>query len=115
MKEMLEESYRALPELSAEGHAGQVQNFLRAIRGEEELLIGGEQGKDTLELITAVYKSAYEKGTVRLPVSEGDPFYKKGKVAACMPHFHEKTRKVESSGGLVWGGTWGGKSVPATG
>jgi len=88
-------AYQALPSLTTEGHPAQIRNFLAAIRGEEDLLIDGRQGRDTIELITAIYKSACTKSAVELPIASGDPFYKKGGLAALMPHFHEKTRNVD--------------------
>ncbi len=95
-RERLEAVYGSLPELETEGHPAQVGNLLRAIRGEEALLIDGRQGRDTIELITAIYKSAYMGAPVALPLSADDEFYKKGGVAAKMPHFHEKTRNVDN-------------------
>jgi len=95
-RERLEAAYRSLPELETEGHPAQVGNLLRAIRGEEKLLIDGRQGRDTIELITAIYKSAYLGAPVSLPLSPNDDFYKKGGVAAKMPHFHEKSRNVDN-------------------
>ena len=44
-----------LPELVHVGHAGQIANVLAAIDGEGELLIDGHAGRQTIELITAIY------------------------------------------------------------
>ncbi|MEG2699148.1 MAG: Gfo/Idh/MocA family oxidoreductase [Ruthenibacterium sp.] len=92
----LEAAYRALPESPLEGHPAQVRNLLSAIRGEESLDIDGQQGRTTIELITAIYKSAYTKTPIGLPLAADDPFAAKGGIASHMPHFHEKTRSVDN-------------------
>jgi len=92
----MDEAYQALPSLKTEGHPAQIANFLAAIAGEENLLIDGRQGRDTIELITAIYKSACTKSAVTLPLASDDAFYKKGGLAKLMPHFHEKTRSVDN-------------------
>ena len=94
-KERLEAAYSALPEAKAEGHPAQVGNLLCAISGQEALFIDGKQGRDTIELITAIYKSACLGMPVALPLSPEDDFYKTGGIAKNMPHFHEKTRNVD--------------------
>ena len=95
-KKSLESIYNDLPETKLEGHPAQVRNLLRAIRGEEELFIDGKQGRDTIELITAIYKSSHIKAPVTLPLLPDDDFYKKGGIAANMPHFHEKKHSVDN-------------------
>ena len=92
----LNQRYKELPDLTLEGHPAQVENFLQAIRGEATLEIDGLQGRNTMELIAAIYKSARTGRRVELPISTQDVFYKKGGIAATMPHFHEKTKSVEN-------------------
>ena len=94
--EEIQRRYDELPSLELEGHPAQIRNFLRAIQGKETLLIDGGQGRNTIELITAIYKASAEGVSVRLPLSTGDPFYCKGGIAARMPHFHTKTRSIDS-------------------
>ena len=94
--EEIQKRYDGLPALEVEGHPAQIRNFLRAIRGEEALLIDGKQGRNTIELITAIYKASAEGVSVSLPLSANDPFYRKGGIAARMPHFHTKTRSVDN-------------------
>jgi hypothetical protein len=74
----------------------QIGNFLRAIAGEEKLLVDGREARNTMELITAIYKSACFGRSVRLPLPTNDVFYRKGGIAAVMPHFHEKTKSVDN-------------------
>ena len=92
--EEIQKMYDELPELEKEGHTAQIGNFLRAISGEETLLIDGLQGRNTIELITAVYKASCTHTPVTLPIKEEDVFYGKGGAAAAMPHFFEKTKSV---------------------
>jgi len=92
----LQAAYDAVPELSTEGHPAQVGNFLRAIAGEEELLIDGEQGRRAIEIIMAIYKSSVTKAMVTLPITRDDPFYRHETMAAQMPRFFQKTRSVEN-------------------
>jgi predicted dehydrogenase len=94
----LQEQYDSLPGLPYEGHPAQVLNFLRAIAREEPLAIDGNEGKRTLELIIAVYKSSVEERAVSLPIPREDPFYRKESMIASMPRFHEKKRSVENFG-----------------
>ena len=55
------------------------------------VLIDGEAGRATMELIMAVYKSAAEGRTVDLPLAKDDPFYTREGAQARMPHFYKKT------------------------
>lgn len=77
-------------------HAGQVDDFFSAIEQQRAPLIDGEQGKRSLELITAIYKSAITKSTVSLPIAKNDPFYRTGGLIAHAPHFHEKQASVDN-------------------
>lgn len=94
--ENIKNKYASLSELEEEGHPALINNFLSSILGKEDLLVDGQQGRNTIELITAIYKSAYEKATVKLPIEEDDIFYKKGGIASVMPHFYEKTKSVDN-------------------
>ena len=95
-EQAIQQQYEALPYLPVEGHPAQIGNFLRAIRGEEPLGIDGQQGRNTIELIAAIYKSAATGQTVHLPLTPDDVFYRKGGIASVMPHFHEKTKSIDN-------------------
>jgi UDP-N-acetyl-2-amino-2-deoxyglucuronate dehydrogenase len=91
----LTDFYEHLPEVGYEGHTGQIDNLLAAIEtGSGEVLIDGCQGRGTLELITAIYKSAITGARVTLPLDEHDPFRTRDGLLAAAPHFHEKTVSV---------------------
>lgn len=96
VRDAIQRRYESLPVLEEEGHTAQIGNFLKAIHQEEELLINGREGRKTMELITAIYKSACFGRTVTLPLPTNDAFYRKGGIAAVMPHYHEKTKSVEN-------------------
>ena len=93
--ERVQKMYDALPNLEREGHSAQIRNFLKAINGDEELLIDGVQGRNTIELISAIYESSCEGREVSLPIGDDDDFYFKGGTAKRMPHFFEKTISIE--------------------
>ena len=87
----LTDFYERLPQVRYEGHTGQIDNLLTAIETtSEDVLIDGHQGRKTLELITAIYKSAITGARVTLPLEDRDPFCTRDGLLAAAPHFHEK-------------------------
>lgn len=93
-KSQIQSYYDGLPALPVEGHDAQIENFLRAIQGEERLIVDGNQGRNTLELVTAIYQSAHLGQPVTLPLKMTDPFYSREGVLTHAHHFHEKTRSI---------------------
>ena len=96
VEQELQAYYDALPNLPVEGHLAQVENFLNAIKGKEALLIDGQQGRNTIELIMAIYKASTIKAPVVLPIAKDDVFYTRTGLVTTMPHFHEKTRSIDN-------------------
>lgn len=96
MEEYLNRKYESLPSLDIEGHPAQIRNFLRAISKEETLLVDGMEGRNILELIIAVYKSAATGKMVSLPLRKEDPFYCKESMIDRMPHFNKKTKSIDN-------------------
>jgi len=88
--------YASLPALTHEGHEGQIANFLDAVQGRAPLLVDGEQGRRTLELITAIYQSAHAGAKVVLPLPTDAPFYTREGILKHARHFHEKSRSVDN-------------------
>jgi len=88
--------YDKLPAVQDEGHDGQIANFIGAIAGREPLRVDGEQGRRTLELITAIYQSGHLGERVKLPLLPDAPFYTRTGILKHARHFHEKTRSVEN-------------------
>lgn len=94
----LKQAYDSIPPLEAEKHDAQILNFLNAIEGKEPLLVDGTEGRKSIELTTAVYKSCVTGQEAALPITEADPFYTAEGRTAALPHFHEKTRSTARSG-----------------
>jgi len=94
----------ALPPLPFEMHAGQLENMLTALEADTEPAITGEDGRRTIELITAIYKAGSLRQPVSLPLSPQDPFYTVAGIRETVPHFYEKSVSVESlEGDLSFG------------
>ncbi|NOV04637.1 Gfo/Idh/MocA family protein [Paenibacillus planticolens] len=96
LESQLQNYYDALPEVAYEGHAGQIDNVLTAIETGSPLLIDGISGRQTLELITAIYKSASTGQTVKFPIGPEDAFYTRAGVQANATHFYEKKKSIEN-------------------
>lgn len=104
----------AQPRIRWEGHDGQLENVLTALETGGPVAIGGEDGRRTIELITAVYQSGATDQTVRLPISRDDPFYTVTGMMAHMPHFYEKTAAAASlDGDITLGSTYKEKGALA--
>ena len=88
--------YDQLPTVAAEGHDGQIANFIGAIDGREPLLVDGGQGRRTIELITAIYQSGQLEQKVSFPLTPSDPFYSREGIRRHARHFHEKTKNVQN-------------------
>lgn len=102
----LEEKLRAMfdsqPVLPHEGHEGQLDNILTCLEnGSVAPAVTGEDGRRTIELITAIYKSGSTHEPVRLPLAKNDPFYTAAGIQAHAPHFYEKTRSMASLDGDI--------------
>ena len=92
----IQKFYDSLPALEHEGHDGQIANFLAAIEGREPLLVDGRQGRQTLELISAIFQSGQTGQRVTLPMKPTDLFYTRESILKNARHFHEKTKSVEN-------------------
>jgi UDP-N-acetyl-2-amino-2-deoxyglucuronate dehydrogenase len=90
----IQQCFEQVPPLAAEGHDGQIANFLAAVMGREPLLVDGHQGRRTIELITAIYRSDHTRQPVRLPLTAADPFYARQGILRTVRHFHEKTKTI---------------------
>ena len=94
MRARVEADFAARPQLEHQNHDGQVGNFLAAILGEEQLVCTGQDGRNSIELIVGIYKSALTGQDVTFPITKQDPYYglewRKSAV-----HFNEKRRDVQ--------------------
>lgn len=92
----LDTLYNSIEPLKYTLHTGQIDNFLTSIENNILPLIDGQQGKQSLELITAIYKSAITKQVVSLPITSSDPYYLTGELLKLAPHFYEKKEFIEN-------------------
>ena len=96
LEDQIQRRYDALDSLPMEGHPAQLLNFLKAIDGQELVAVDGSEGRRTIELIHAVYKSAIEQKPVTLPLDKSDDFYTKEGLVKKMPRFFTKGKSVEN-------------------
>jgi predicted dehydrogenase len=102
LEKKLEAFYKAQSEFKYTIHTGQIDNVLTAIENDCDYLIKGEDGRLTIELITAIYKAGTEGRTIDLPIKKDDPFYTVNGIMAKVPHFYKKKRSVkELAGGIT--------------
>ncbi|GGH76144.1 putative dehydrogenase [Pullulanibacillus pueri] len=104
----LEKIYDELPEVEFTGHTGQIYDVLQAIAGKKQVLVDGKEGRETLELITAIYQAASLGEPVKLPLKEDSPFYTRKGVLENATHFYEKTTSLEEfkSNEITTGGNY---------
>lgn len=88
--------YEQFPALPHEGHTGEIGDVLTALENGTKPLITGEDGRKTVELITAIYKAGSTGKTVDLPLSKDDPFYTVDGILANAVHFYEKKGGIEN-------------------
>jgi len=94
LENQLQKIYEEQPDVKYEGHSGQLLDVMLAIEGKKPLLVDGLQGRQTLELITAIYQSASLGQSVKLPLNEKSPFYTRDGVMKNAIHFYEKKTSV---------------------
>jgi UDP-N-acetyl-2-amino-2-deoxyglucuronate dehydrogenase len=95
-EEKIEAFYKSLPEQKYQAHTPLIDDVLRALETGVKPLISAEDGRRTVELITAIYESATLHKPVRLPLAPDDPFRTVAGIQANAPHFYEKTASVEN-------------------
>lgn len=76
------------------GHEGQIGDLLAAVRDGREPSSTGQDGRNAVEVVTAIYKAGFEREFVALPIPASDPYYRAGQLVANAPHFFEKTATV---------------------
>lgn len=107
LEKEIAEYVNQLPALKYEGHTGQLENVITAIETGTLPAIGGEDGRRTIELITAIYLSGSSGQTVELPLTKDSPFYTVDGIMKNTPHFYEKAASVaELNGEITVGGNY---------
>ena len=102
----------SLPPIPWEMHDGQLENVLTAVETGTQPAITGEDGRRTIELITAIYKAGSMHSPVTLPLQPEDPFYTVAGIREHVPHFYEKSVSMESLDGEMTFGSDYQKGVP---
>lgn len=82
-------------------HAGQIGDVLTALAEGREPLVTGEDGKSSVELVTAIYEAGIEGSTVDLPLGADDPYRRDGHRVAQAPHYFEKSVYASELGGDI--------------
>ncbi|MGH4050128.1 MAG: Gfo/Idh/MocA family protein [Clostridium sp.] len=88
--------YNGLTTLKYIGHTAQIDNVLTALETGEDVFIGGQDGRNTIELITSIYKASITKQPVKLPLQKEDEFYTVDGLQRNAPHFYEKGKSIEN-------------------
>lgn len=94
----IESRYEQLGELAHQGHEGQIDDMLSSIEEHREPLVSGQDGRNAIELIMGIYKSASEQNIVRFPLGAEDPFYTVRGILKTAPRFYEKKNSVIDQG-----------------
>ncbi len=94
----LQRFYEEIPALAYEGHTGEIDDVLTALEQGGRPLITGEDGRRTVEVITAVYLSGFTGKTVELPIQKEDDAYTFAGILKKAVRFHEKKTSVENFG-----------------
>lgn len=80
--------------LAHRGHEGQIGDLIAAVRDGRMPLADGRDGRNAIEVVTAIYKAGFEGVHVTLPLKADDPYYRAGQLVAHAPHFFEKTASL---------------------
>lgn len=83
------------------GHLAQLADVVTAVREGRAPLVTGVDGRNAVELVTAIYKAAIERQVVDLPIVAEDPYYRSGTLVERAPRFHEKTATVRTQEGYM--------------
>lgn len=92
----LNKRYEQMEDLQYEGHTGEINDILNALENGKNPMITGKDGRNTVELITAIYKSGCLKENVILPILETDEFYEFDGLMKYAIKFHEKKASIEN-------------------
>ncbi|MCY1152894.1 MAG: Gfo/Idh/MocA family oxidoreductase [Sphaerochaetaceae bacterium] len=88
--------YNSLDNLKYKEHDAQILHFLNAIENPANEYISQDDGKNTIEVVMALYKAAQEETRVNFPIEKDDPYYKKETMIGKMTRFNEKEIFLDS-------------------
>ncbi len=78
----VEEWVHRIPRPEVGGHVAVISDFLTAVQTGRRPAVDGREGRRSVELAIAIYKSAITGQPVTLPLSPSDPFYTKSGLMA---------------------------------
>ena len=93
----IRDAFEALPDLPYEGHTAQIEDVLSAIECKRRPLITSLDGRNTIELVTAIYKAGSTGLPVDLPILPDDVWYTVDGIRSNATHFHKKANSVEKA------------------
>lgn len=96
LEEKIQNVFDQSDALKYQYHTGQIENVLSAVEGKDSVLVTGEEGKETLELITAIYQSAITGVAVKLPLQKDSLLYTRDGIIKNAIKFHKKKISVEN-------------------
>ena len=96
LMKQIEETYNKIPDLTYEGHTGEIDDVLSALEAGKRPMITGADGRKTVELITAIYKAGCSKERVGLPILPDDEYYTFEGLLRNAIRFHEKSHSVDN-------------------
>ncbi len=99
LENRIRERFERFPPLAHEGHTGQIGNVLSAIEQNNAPAITGDDGRRTIEIITAIYKAGTTCQPVTLPLRPDDDFYTVAGIQKRVPHFYEKSVSLSDLSG----------------
>ena len=68
-------------------------------------VVDGVDGRNAVEVVTAIYEAGIERRTIDLPLPPADPYYHAGELVRRAPRFLEKTRSSPRLDGAIRVGT----------
>lgn len=91
--------------LSHVGHTGQIGDVLSALENPgRQPSISAQDGRNAVEVVTAIYASAIDSTHIELPIRQDNRFYRQGTLETEAPRFYQKKNSVkEQSGDIIVG------------
>lgn len=101
LAEKLEALARDHQPLHLTGHGGQLLDVLDAIDGGTTPNVTGQDGRNTIEVVTAIYRAAIEGAQVELPIEPSSPYYSTTGILDNAPRYFPKSRSVDHQDGSI--------------
>lgn len=85
-----------LPMLEKERHAAQIEDVVQAVLSDRTPCVTSKDGRNAVELISAMYKSATCTHSVILPLESEDPFYTQEGMMRHAVRYYKKQQSVDN-------------------